>query len=54
MNWKAFLSMGGYAFYVWGTYALALLALGVEILVVLRRKKASRSHSHQLTLRTWS
>jgi heme exporter protein D len=39
MNWSQFLSMSGYAFYVWGSYALALLAIGVEVLLLRQRKK---------------
>jgi len=40
MTWSEFFSMGGYAFYVWGSYLLALLALGGEVVFLLRRKKA--------------
>lgn len=40
MNWSEFFWMGGYAFYVWGSYLLALLALGGEVVFLLRRKKA--------------
>ena len=32
--------MGGYAFYVWGSYGLALLLMGSEMILVLRRKRA--------------
>ena len=39
MNWSEFFSMGGYAFYVWGSYAIALLALGGEVLLLRQRKK---------------
>jgi heme exporter protein CcmD len=40
MNWSEFFSMGGYAFYVWGSYAVALVAIGGEVILLLRRKKA--------------
>lgn len=40
MSWSEFFSMGGYAFYVWGSYAIAFVALGGEVLVLRRRKKA--------------
>ncbi|HXM35748.1 MAG TPA: heme exporter protein CcmD [Pyrinomonadaceae bacterium] len=39
MNWSKFFSMGGYAFYVWGSYAVALIAMGGEVVLLLRRKK---------------
>ena len=38
-SWSDFLSMGGYALYVWGSYLFALLAIGGEVLFLLRRKK---------------
>ena len=40
MSWSEFFSMGGYAFYVWGSYAVALVALGGEVLLLRQRKKA--------------
>jgi heme exporter protein D len=40
MSWSEFFSMGGYAFYVWGSYAIALVALGGEVLLLRQRKKA--------------
>jgi len=42
MNWPKFVSMGGYAFYVWGSYALMLMAVGGEVLFLLRRRRARR------------
>lgn len=43
MNWSEFFSMGGYAFYVWGSYAVALLALGGEVLLLRQRKKTLKA-----------
>ena len=40
MNWSQFFSMGGYGFYVWGSYISALILLGGEILLLRRRKRA--------------
>ena len=34
-----FLSMGGYGFYVWGSYAVTFAALGIEVAVLIRRKR---------------
>ncbi|OIR09469.1 heme exporter protein D (CcmD) [mine drainage metagenome] len=39
MNWSEFFAMNGYAFYVWGSYGVALFVLGVEILLVRNRRK---------------
>ena len=40
MNWSEFFSMGGYAFYVWGSYLVTLLALGGEVVFLLKRRKS--------------
>lgn len=42
MNWPAFVFMGGYEFYVWVPYALTLMAMGGEVLLLLRRQRARR------------
>ncbi|MCM3869268.1 MAG: heme exporter protein CcmD [Pyrinomonadaceae bacterium] len=41
MNWSEFFSMGGYAFYVWGSYLATLILMGGEVVVLLRRRKLS-------------
>jgi heme exporter protein D len=38
MNLEQFLSMGGYAFYVWTAYAVAFAVLLANLIVTLRRK----------------
>jgi len=40
MNWPD-LSMGGYGFYIWGSYLFAVLAIGWELVSLSYRKKAS-------------
>jgi heme exporter protein CcmD len=41
---QAFLSMGGYAFYVWTSYAVVALAIVIEIIAVRARlRRAARS-----------
>jgi heme exporter protein D len=40
MSWPDVMSMGGYAFYVWGSYALTLVAMSAEVWLLLRRHKA--------------
>ena len=39
MNWPD-LSMGGYGFYVWGSYIFALIAIVWEVVSLSYRKKA--------------
>jgi heme exporter protein D len=41
MNWPD-LSMGGYGFYVWGSYLFALLAIVWELVTLSYRKKAQQ------------
>jgi heme exporter protein D len=41
MNWSEFFSMGGYAFYVWGSYLVALVVMGGEVWLLMRRRKSS-------------
>ena len=38
-SWSDFFAMGGYAFYVWGSYAVTLALIAVEVgSLVLRRR----------------
>jgi len=39
MNWAEFFNMGGYAFYVWGSYGVFALAIGAEIAAVQLHKR---------------
>lgn len=36
MDW----SLGGYGFYVWGSYLVALVAIALEVFSLVKRKKA--------------
>ena len=41
MNWNSpseFLAMGGYAFYVWGSFGVTAVALLVEPLLIRKRR----------------
>ena len=40
MNWAEFFAMGGYGFYVWGSYAFATVVLVLNVIAPLRRRKA--------------
>jgi heme exporter protein D len=37
-----FFAMGGYAFYVWGSYAVTAAALAAEIVLLARRAHGNR------------
>ena len=44
MQWGSvseFLAMGGYGLYVWGSYVVTAVALGVELVLVRRRARTS-------------
>lgn len=46
MSWGSlgnFLHMGGYALYVWGSYAVAALCIAAEVWTLARRSRAARS-----------
>jgi len=52
MDWQAFFAMGGYAAFVWPSYALALVVLVVNLAAphrrerqLLRRLARGRGHS---------
>ena len=45
MNWgsvDAFLAMGGYGFYVWGSYVVTTVLLAVELVMLRRRHRTLR------------
>ncbi len=43
-GWFDFLAMGGYALYVWGSYAAALALVLIETTLLLLRKRAILGH----------
>ena len=46
MNWPD-LSMGGYGFYVWGSYLVSLIAIAWEVVSLKQRKKALTQQQQQ-------
>jgi heme exporter protein D len=46
MNWPD-LSMGGYGFYVWGSYIFALILIVWEVVSLKQRKKTLRQQQHE-------
>ena len=47
MNWVRFFNMGGYAFYVWGSFGVALLSMAAEVLLLRRRRRALLRQARQ-------
>lgn len=47
-SWSDFWSMGGYALYVWGAYAVTAVALAAETIAVLRLKQTTVRRVAQL------
>ena len=46
MNWPD-LSMGGYGFYIWGSYLFSLIAIVWEVVSLSQRKKALTQQQQQ-------
>ncbi len=38
-SWSDFFAMGGYALYVWGSYAVTAGLIAVEIIMLIQRKR---------------
>jgi heme exporter protein D len=54
MQWGSvdnFFNMGGYAFYVWGSYGVCALAIALELLAVrARRRRAEAEVKRQVAI----
>ena len=49
-SWQAFVAMGGYGLYVWGSFGMVLLALVLEWLAIARhRRRALRQVQQALS-----
>lgn len=47
MQWNSvseFLAMGGYAFYVWGSFGMTAVVVALEILVIHLQRKSTLRH----------
>jgi heme exporter protein D len=38
-----FLAMGGYGFYVWGSYGVTFALLAVEVVLLMKRKRETKT-----------
>ena len=48
MNWasvSAFLAMGGYAGFVWGSYGVTAACIALEIVILITRHRSLRSRT---------
>jgi heme exporter protein D len=48
MNWGSlgnFLHMGGYGLYVWGSYAVTALCIGIELWSLARRARRAQDRA---------
>ena len=48
MNWTSasdFLAMGGYGFYVWGSFGAGAIAIAAELLSLRARRRALRAYA---------
>ena len=48
MNWAEYFAMGGYALYVWGSYAAAAVVLLLNVLAARRREQNVRRELQNL------
>jgi len=46
-SWDAFWSMGGYGFYVWGSYAMVAAVLTIELWQLKSRRRAAESEARR-------
>ncbi len=45
-SWSEFWSMGGYGFYVWGSYSVVFICIIGEILLISKRRRTlDKQHS---------
>ena len=44
-SWSAFLEMGGYAGYVWGSFGMTALCIACEIVLLIKRRRRLRGDS---------
>lgn len=47
MDWSSFFAMGGYAAFVWPSYAIALVLLVINAVVPVVRERALRTRLQQ-------
>ena len=43
-SWSEFFSMGGYGFYVWGSYLMFFICIVGEMLLISKRRRTLQKH----------
>ena len=51
-SWSDFFAMGGYGFYIWGSYAVTAALMAAEIVAVRRRQRAALDATRRLRATT--
>ncbi|AKH38249.1 MULTISPECIES: heme exporter protein CcmD [Nitrosomonas] len=46
-SWSEFFSMGGYGFYVWGSYLVSFICIAGEIWILLNRQRTLQQYPGQ-------
>ena len=46
-SWSEFFSMGGYGFYVWGSYLVSFICIAGEIWILLSRQRTLKKYLGQ-------
>ncbi len=47
-SWSSFWHMGGYGFYVWGSFFMTLLCIGGELALLSAQKRTLFTQLHQI------
>jgi heme exporter protein D len=46
-SWNDFFAMGGYAFYVWGSYCVTLILMIIEMVLLMFRRRSLIGQLHR-------
>ena len=38
-DWSEFFAMGGYGFYVWGSYIVSVICIAGEVIIISKRRR---------------
>jgi heme exporter protein D len=47
MKWSEIFRMGGYGFYVWGSYLVAFVLMAGEVILIFKRRKTLREQTNR-------
>ena len=49
-GWYDFWAMGGYSFYVWGSYAVTAVVMALELVLLRRRKRIALDSARRMQI----